>query len=367
MVFRHPSAVGGQHLYQPVEENPTGCTRWTLQTGRQIRHRPVSGKDETPLVRRTPLPNDLGKGRIMASCQERLGAGSLLRPMAPDSEHICFVLFALCRDLSDFEVVNQLYCDPVFNGPWGASQLIEEAAEVFPGVAMPSQSDLQECVRRLSYRTDPEAVEGGQSLVPPAINHKPVFSERGVEIHQLGSDHRHCLAKRVKWIPIRHALKGYGNQDVRVEEPCCVSELSRADRIRTLVGCYEASRESPERHGLEKLVIFVLVRPEKTHEAPSQVVNGELDRERNSGPSGEIHHRGIGLRRVKPRLTGDTRDPAVGESLEEGYADSIEPSGQGLSVDLAREVPCKTSVDQIRLRVDLSSQTTMLSWTQPEV
>jgi len=36
-------------------------------------------------------------------------------------------------------------------------------------------------------------------------------------------------------------------------------------------------------------------------------------------------------------------------------------------VDLAREVPGQTSLNQIRLRVDLSSQTTMLSWTQPEV
>ena len=302
----------------------------------------------------------------MASCHERLRARSLLRPVAPDSKNICLVLFALCRDPSHFDVVNQLYCDPVLDGPRRSSKLIEEAAEVFPGVAMPSHGDLQERVRRLSYRTDPEAVEGGQSLVPPAINQSSVFSERGMEIHQLGSDHRHRLAKRVKWIPMRHALKGYGNQDVRVEEPSCVSEFSRTDRIRTLIGCNEASGESPERHGLEKLVIFVLIRPEKTHEATGQIVNGELDRERKSGLSGETHHRGIGLG-VNPTLTDDTRDPAVGESLEEGYADSIEPSGQGLSVDLAREVPCKTSVDQIHLRVDLSSQTTMLSWTQPEV
>ena len=286
--------------------------------------------------------------------------------MAPDSKNSCLVLFALFRDPSNFEVVNQLYCDPAFDGPGRSSQLIEEAAEILSGVAMPSQRDLQECVRRPLYRTDPEAVEDGQSLVPPAINHKLVFRQRGMEIHQLGSDHRHCLAKRVKWISVRHALKRYGNQDVRVQEPRCVSEFCRTDRIRTLIGCNEASRESPERHGLEKLVIFVLVRPEKTHEPTGQVVNGELDRERNSGLSGEIHHGGIGLG-VKPGLTDDTRDPAVGESLEEGYADSIEPSGQGLLVDLAREVPCQTSVNHIRLRVDLSSQTTMLSWTQPEV
>ena len=126
------------------------------------------------------------------------------------------------------------------------------------------------------------------------------------------------------------------------------------------IGCNEASRESPECQGLEKLVIFGLVRPEKPHEPLGQSVDGGLDPESYCALIGDVHHRGVGLG-VKSSPTDDTRHPAVGESLEEGYADSVKPGGQSLSADLTREVSGETTVDQIPLRLDLSFQTAILS------
>ena len=162
-----------------------------------------------------------------------------------------------------------------------------------------------------------------------------------------------------------HTFKGDRQQDVRVEHPGRVSELSRAYGVRTRASGHEASCKSGKRERQKMLVILVLARPQKSHEAIRQLSTVGLDSERRSPVSRALHYGGKGLG-IEPGPAGDARDPPVSKSREEGYARPGKPSSQGLSVDLPREVSIEATLGYRTPHGHLRRQAAVLVRSQSE-